>query len=349
MNCRIAFAVLTLLVLAPPLHIVAQNAPGALPQDPMALMTLGHDKNGLVGSDVKPWHIRGTYRSFDMKGKLEYEGTYEEWWVNTTKYKLSFTNRKSTQTDYATGTVLLRDGSQEWQSGLELLLRASLIEPLPDVSQLKEFTLQHREQAVGQSSVECVSLTYPVRPDLEVSGNFYPAACFEPTIPALRVYSEGTSTRIIYEHIVSFQDHYLARQIQVFVSGKLAADMNLDVVEPLKESPDTVFAAPSTALPVDLTKIVFKDRCNRRWPGILKKTVPVYPLIAKSLGIHGIVNVKATIGVDGHVESMQPIDGPDMLRQAALDGARQWIYRPFDMMGQPRPVEVEIHVLFTLR
>jgi hypothetical protein len=108
MNCRIAFAFLTSLALAPTLHIVAQNAPGALPQDPMALMTLAHDKNGLVGSEIKPWHIRGTYRSFDTKGKPEYEGTYEEWWVNATNYKLSFTNPKSTQKDFATGAVLLR-------------------------------------------------------------------------------------------------------------------------------------------------------------------------------------------------------------------------------------------------
>ena len=34
MNSRIVFAFLTSLALAPTLHIVAQNAPGALPEDP---------------------------------------------------------------------------------------------------------------------------------------------------------------------------------------------------------------------------------------------------------------------------------------------------------------------------
>jgi TonB family protein len=335
------------LALASSLHIVAQNALGSLPQDPIALMTLGHDKNGLVGSDIKPWHIRATYHSFDTKGKPEYEGTYEAWWVSATKYKLSFTNPKSTQTDYATGTVLLRDGSQKWQGGPELLLRASLLEPLPGVSQLKEFTLQQQAQAVGQSNIECVSLTYLVRPMLGVSANYYPAACFGPTIPVLRIYSEGT-TRTIYDHIVSFQEHYLARQIQVFVSGKLAADMTLDVVETLKESPDTVFVPPDTALPVDLTKILFKEGTKSRWPTLLKKAAPVYPDQAKSMRIQGTVNIKATIGPDGHVDSMQPIDGSVMLRQAALDAVRQWTYRPFYVMGQPRSVEIEIHVIFTL-
>lgn len=348
MNCGIAFAFLTSLALASSSHIVAQDALGSLPQDPIALMTLARDKNGLVGAGIKPWHIRGTYHSFDTRGKPEYEGSYEEWWVSATKYRLSFSNPKSTQTDYATGAVLLRDGSQEWQDGPELLLRASLLEPLPEVSQLKEFTLRQRARAVGQSNVECISLAYPARPMLQVSANYYPAACFGPTIPVLRIYSEGTSTRIIYDRIVSFQEHYLARQIQVFANGKLAADMNLDVVESLKESPDTVFAPPATALPVKLTKIVFKDGTSSRWPTLLKKAAPVYPDQAKSMRIQGTVNIKAAIGPDGRVESMQPIDGPSVLRGAALDAVRQWIYRPFYVMGQPRSVEVEIHVIFTL-
>jgi TonB family protein len=312
----------------------------------MALMALAHDKNGLVGSDIKPWHIHGTYRSFDAKGKPENEGTYEEWWVSATKYKRSFTNPKSTQTDYATGTTFLRDGSQEWPIGFEPLLRASLIEPLPEVSQLNGFTLQ--AQGFGKPSIECVSLTYPVRANLQVSGDFYPAACFEPTLPALRIYSSGSSSRVIYDHIISFQNHYLARQMQVYVSGKLAAEMTLEVVESLKESPDTILAPPSTALPVDLTKIVFKAKSINRWPTLLKKAIPVYPQDAKSMRVEGTVNIKATVGVDGNVDSVQIIDGHAMLRQAALDAVRQWLYRPFDVMGQPRPVEIEVRVIFTL-
>jgi len=348
MNFQRIRASLALLVIGSSINVLAQSPSTGLPQDPMALMSLALDRNGLIGSDIKPWHIHGTYRSFDMKGSPEYEGTYEEWWASATRYKLSFNSPGSTQTDYATGTVLLRDGSPEWQSGVELLLHASLLQPLPDVSQLNGFTLQRRTQAVGQSTIECVGLTYPVGPDLKVSGDYYPAACFEPAKPVLRVYSEGT-TRIIYDHIVLFQEHYLARQIQVFVSGKLAADLSLDVVETLKGSPDLILAPPSTALPVDLTKIRFKDGTRSHWPTLLKKAVPVYPQEANSRRVQGTVNVKATVGVEGHVESMQLIDGPILLRQAAFDAINQWIYRPFDVMGQPRRVEVETRVVFTLR
>jgi protein TonB len=64
--------------------------------------------------------------------------------------------------------------------------------------------------------------------------------------------------------------------------------------------------------------------------------------------VQGTVNMKVTIGPDGHVESMAPIDGSMMLRKAAMDAVRQWVYRPFELMGQPRRVEVEVHVIFSL-
>ena len=161
--CRIRVFT-TLLAVGSSLHLIGQTNPSALPPDPIALMTLAHDKNGLVGLDVKPWHMRGTYRSFDTDGKLKDEGTYEEWWVSATKYKLSFTTPKYTQTDYANGSTLLRDGPQEWLAGPELLLRASVIEPLPDVSELADFTLEHHARAVGSVNLHAWILPIPCVP-----------------------------------------------------------------------------------------------------------------------------------------------------------------------------------------
>jgi Gram-negative bacterial TonB protein C-terminal len=342
-------ASLALLLMGCSINVIAQTPSSGLPTDPAALMRLARDRNGLIGSDIKPWHIRGTYHSFDAKGAADYEGTYEEWRVSATRYKLSYKSPRSTQTDYATGTVLLRDGATEWQTGPELLTHASLLEPLPDVSQLNGFTLQSASQAVGKSTIECVGITYPMPLNARSSGGFYPTACFEPTQPMLRLYSEGTATRIFYDRIVLFQGHYLARQIQVVVDGKLAADLNLDVIEPLKESPDTFLAPPTTALPVDLTKISIKSGTRVGWPTALKKASPLYPQEAKKVGVEGIVHITAIVGVDGHVETMQVIDGPKLLRQPALDAIHQWVYRPFDIMGQPRRFEVETHVVFRLQ
>src|SRR5579871_5352902 len=280
MNRTKMCALSTLIALITPACATAQSSASDLPHDSVVLMALAHDKNGLVGADVKPWHIRGTYRSYDSDGSTNYEGTYEEWWVSSTRYKLSFATDKSSQTDFATGSSLLRDGSQAWLSGPELLLRESLIEPLPDMSQTTDFQFLRKSVAVGQSKIDCVSYTYPTRPSASSTGDFYPAACFDPSKPILLLFSHGGSGRAVYEQIVSFQGHYLARRIQYFVNERLLAELNLDVIESLKESPDSVIAPPPTAVPVDLTKIAFPDVSKTRWPMLLMKTAPVYPLEA---------------------------------------------------------------------
>ncbi len=226
--------------------------------------------------------------------------------------------------DDATGTVLLRESSQEWQSGFEVLLhgsRAKRAESLP--RRLATRGIHASASGPGRMVNPAANVSasrIPYVPDLDVSGNFYPAACFEPTIPALRVYSEGTSTRIFYDHIVSFQGHYLARQIQVLVSGKLAADINLNDDESLKQSPDTVLTAPSTALPVDRTKIMFKDDGARsHWPATLRKAVPVYPQDAKSMRIQGTVT-------SGHYRAGWPHRKHESYRRSPCDCAkRHWM------------------------
>ncbi len=335
-----AFAVFAILFSA---HNYSQNATGALPTDPVALMTLAHQRNGLTGSGIKPWHMHGTYHSY-KDGKPEYEGTYEEWWISPTQYKVTFANPKQTQTDFATGTALLRDGAQEWLNGPELLLRSSVVDPLPDPAQLNEFTLQRSEQTVANDKIECVSLTYPVHGNLKVAGDFYPTACLESSMPVLRVF-EINDSRIIYDHLAAFQGHYIARQIRIVSNGKLEADLNLDVVEALK--PDLALSAPATATPVDLTKIKIKEG-KSHWPAPLKTATAVYPVLAKNHQVSGIVTIQAAIRADGHVEKMQPLSGSEMLWNACTDAIEQRVYRPFVVLGQPRPVEIEIHVNFSI-
>jgi Gram-negative bacterial TonB protein C-terminal len=335
-----AFAVFAILFSA---HSYSQNATSALPTDPVALMTLAHQRNGLTGSDVKPWHMHGTYHSY-KDGKPEYEGTYEEWWISPTQYKVTFTNPKQTQTDFAAGTALLRDGAQEWLNGPELLLRSSVVDPLPDPAQLKEFTLQRSAPAVGANKIECVSFTYPVHGSVRATGDVYPTACFESSMPVLRVF-EINDSRIIYDHLAAFQGHYIARQIRIVSNGKLEADLNLDVVEALK--PDLVLSAPATATPVDLTKIKLKEG-KSHWPALLKKATAVYPILAKNHQVSGTVTIRAAIRTDGHLENLQPTGGSEMLWNASTDAVEQWVYRPFVVMGQPRPVDIEIYVTFSI-
>jgi hypothetical protein len=88
---------------------------------------------------------------------------------------------------------------------------------------------------------------------------------------------------------------------------------------------------------------------------LIKAVTPVYPQIAKSARIQGIVKFSANIGFDGKVESLILIDptGPGsdsrmLLVTAAQDAIKQWIYEPFTKNGQPVPVVTTIAVSFTI-
>jgi TonB family protein len=319
----------------------------ALPIDPAALIELAHQRNGLIGDDVKPWHVHGFYRTYDEKGKLENDGAYEEWWLSPTKFKRSFASPRFTQTDYSNGSALLREGAQDWPDGFELALRERLIDPVPSVSLLKDIELKSDSEAADKSKVRCVSLVYPLRPNLRVAGDYFRAFCFEPALPVLRMNSGGQSSKTIYNHLVSFQNHYLAKQIQIFSSGKLRAELNLDLVELIKDPLDAMIAPPLTAAPVDLATIHFKAS-HTQFPELLKKAAPEYPQEAKSMRSQGTVVIEAFVGTDGRIAHMTVVSGPFDLRQAAQDAVRQWVYWPPMIMGQPRSFDIEIKVIFQL-
>jgi periplasmic protein TonB len=84
-------------------------------------------------------------------------------------------------------------------------------------------------------------------------------------------------------------------------------------------------------------------------PGRLLHIVqPVYPAIAKTVHIEGTVELSAVIGSDGHVRELSVISGHPLLRKAALDAVRQWIYRPPVLNGDTVEIVAPIAVIFRL-
>ena len=81
---------------------------------------------------------------------------------------------------------------------------------------------------------------------------------------------------------------------------------------------------------------------------LIRKTMPVYPPIARAAHIEGTVRLAATISKTGYIENLHIASGPAMLRQAALDAVSTWRYRPYLLNGQPVEVETTVDVIFTL-
>jgi TonB family protein len=66
-----------------------------------------------------------------------------------------------------------------------------------------------------------------------------------------------------------------------------------------------------------------------------QKISPTYPTIAKAGRVTGIVTVYLVVNEKGEVETVQRLEGPLQLQQAAAEAARRWRFNPTVIDGQP--------------
>jgi len=78
-----------------------------------------------------------------------------------------------------------------------------------------------------------------------------------------------------------------------------------------------------------------------------RKVEPKYPSKAWAKHITGTVLVEIRIAEDGHVEDATALSGPDELRNAAVEAAKQWQFPPTKLSGVP--VKVVGAVTFNFR
>lgn len=81
---------------------------------------------------------------------------------------------------------------------------------------------------------------------------------------------------------------------------------------------------------------------------LMKRVQPVYPAQARQMRVQGVVQLQATIGKDGSVTNVKPLDGDSILARAAMDAVRQWKYKPYLLNGEPVEIQTQITVNFKL-
>ena len=82
-------------------------------------------------------------------------------------------------------------------------------------------------------------------------------------------------------------------------------------------------------------------------PKVISSPPPIYPDLARSQGVQGIVVMDALIDASGTVAAVKVISGPLTLRQAAMDALRRWRYQPARLNGQPTSVHISVNINFT--
>ncbi|MBX9600904.1 MAG: TonB family protein [Bryobacteraceae bacterium] len=111
---------------------------------------------------------------------------------------------------------------------------------------------------------------------------------------------------------------------------------------PIAPPPEAVpKPAPVSSAPVRVSSGVQEAK-------LIRRVIPIYPALAKAARIQGTVRMAATIARDGSIQELQILDGHALLRAAAMDAVRQWLYQPTLLNGHPVEVITTIDVRFTL-
>ena len=82
---------------------------------------------------------------------------------------------------------------------------------------------------------------------------------------------------------------------------------------------------------------------------LIKETMPVYPPMARTARVEGVVVLEGTINVNGGVENLHVVSGHPMLIDEAIRAVKKWKYRPAILNGQPTPSPITVTVRFVLK
>ena len=80
----------------------------------------------------------------------------------------------------------------------------------------------------------------------------------------------------------------------------------------------------------------------------ISKPPAVYPPAAKAARVSGMVTVQVEVDEDGSVAKAEAVSGPNLLREAAEDAAREARFSPTRLSGQPVRVTGVITYHFVL-
>jgi TonB family C-terminal domain len=81
---------------------------------------------------------------------------------------------------------------------------------------------------------------------------------------------------------------------------------------------------------------------------LLSSQPPVYPPLATQARIQGVVRFNVTIDKEGHISNLTLVSGHPLLVQAAMEAARQYVYQPTLLNGEPVQVITTVEVPFIL-
>jgi TonB family protein len=95
------------------------------------------------------------------------------------------------------------------------------------------------------------------------------------------------------------------------------------------------------------TKILHVTRIDPAM--LIRRVEPVYPALARQTHREGRVELRAIIGTDGTIQSLQVVSGDPLFLMSAKEAVEQWRYKPTYLNGQAVEIDTFITVVYTMQ
>jgi hypothetical protein len=321
--------------------------------DPNQLLLDAIRANGLGAAGLKPWHLR---ISFDVGKSFLQEpdkGEIEEWWIDSTHYKLSIKGTSFSQIEYETESGLRRAGVRNSAPPIFKHLREEIISPIPFPEDIvATLNIKRNDKDVGQAKFACLATeagkTTPAT--IKVTPEIY---CLDSQHPILRFESSPNGlNHLVFDRIGLFNGRYIAREVESSTSagGQGASFVRLwtvkvEQLETLNDA-DAKSVEPPADTPVAAPIVTLSEKEARNL--LIDHPKPPYPEIARAFRVWGDVVCSVKVGIDGHVISVSPTSGPLMLYGASQEGLLKWTFKPAKLNGDTAEFDTTITVPYRL-
>jgi hypothetical protein len=338
-------------------HLLSQS--GANPAssgNPKALLLAAAGANGAPGADAKPWHIKISFTLNSYDGKLESQGTFEEFWIAPDKFKRIYATTAFKQVEYTTPAGIRRTGTRDGAPLQITRIVDQFLHPIPlDAASIDLAKLQAQDVVLGNTKLSCIAGARDARSDAETPLNS--TFCLSQSAPILRLtIADGGNSRIIRNGAVKFADRVFPQSVEeVFSSspsseGKQVYHAKLEAMESPGSLDEAQFTPPADAFPAPKV-ISLAERVTR-----LQRVHHSYPQYdyelpggSRSSHVAGMVVIALQIHTDGSVSPLNAVIGPPALQQVSLEAAKKWTYKPFQQDGEPVEVVTTATLIYSLR
>ena len=120
-----------------------------------------------------------------------------------------------------------------------------------------------------------------------------------------------------------------------------------DGLIPLGDARQRVLPPASTERPVTRPRVVQVTNLDPAM--LIHRVEPLYPALARQIHKEGRVELRAIIGTDGSIQSLQIVTGDPLFDLSAKEAVAQWRYRPTILNGQPVEIDTYITVVYTMQ